>query len=550
MLNKKLFILNLILFIFISLSGEIRAQGTLKPQKPKLIVGIVVEQMRYDFIERYWDKYQSGGFKKLYKGGMVFNNARYNHLFPQRGVSHATISTGTTPSFHGIISTHWFDRKRKLPVYCVQDNKARTIGSDSHEGRRSARFLATTTVADELKLTTVGKSKTISIAFPDCASILSAGHTGKAYWFDERAGAWITNNKYESSLPQWIKAFNNEFLPDLYLTKTWETVLPIGKYTESLRDNSNYEKGFLDEYKTFPYELSRINKRMREYSLLKMTPFANTFTKDFAIKAIQNEELGKDKFTDYLMLGFSATHEIGKIFGPESVEVQDAFLRLDRDIAHLITFLDSYMGRENYLIYLTSDHGTKYTSQYLEDKNLPAGHFNQGTAVSLLKAYLRNKFGQSEWIMNYKNQQFYIDRRLLDSKNVSYEKLEKMSVELLKEFTGVANVIGASALQNTDMNKYPQSYIQNSYYFMRSGDIIMNLLPGWTENLDYRTYNSFYDYDAHVPLIWYGWKMPHKIINSKINMTDIAPTISTILNVSPPNGCTGEAIKEISKVLE
>jgi len=541
----------ILLFIIIfSLAEEINAQGTTTPFRPKLIIGIVVEQMRYDYIERYWEKYENGGFKKLYKGGMVFNNARYNHLFAQQGVSHATIATGTTPSFHGIIGTNWYDTKRNLPVYCVQDENARTVGSDSFEGKRSAKYLETTTMGDEILLSTSGKSKVVSIAFADCSSILSAGHTGKAFWFDERSGAWISNNQYMTELPNWVTNMNNEFLPDLYLTKTWNTVLPIEKYTESQADDSKYEAGYLGEYKTFPHELSRLNKSMREYSLLKMTPFANTFTKDFAIKAIAEEQLGKDEYTDLLMLSFSGTHEIGKIFGPESIEVEDAFLRFDRDLAHFIMFLDSYLGKDNYLIYLTSDHGTKYSSAYLEDKGLPSGHFNQGTAISLLKAYLRNKYGNSEWVKTYSNQQFYLDRLLIESKKLSYSIIEADAIELLKEFTGVANVLGSSKIQAEDMNRFPQNYIQNSYYFGRSGDIIMNLLPGWSENVKERTYNSFYNYDAHVPLIWYGWKVNHQIVNRNINMTDIAPTITSILNVATPNGCTGVPIQEFTDVLK
>lgn len=545
--TKKIFLFFIISSLFVTICFS---QGTVKPNRPKLIIGIIIEQMRYDNIERYWEKYENGGFKKLYKNGMVYNNARYNHLFVQQGVSHATISTGTTPSFHGIIGTNWYDTKKKLPVYCVQDEKPFTTGSESFEGKRSAQYLESTTLGDEIILSTSKKSKVISISMSDCSSILSVGNLGKAFWFDDRAGAWITNSLYMTKLPQWVSDFNNEFLPDLYLTKTWETVLPIGKYTESQVDDSKYELGFLNEYKTFPYELSRLNKQMREYSLLKMTPFANLFTKDFVIKAIQSEDLGKDEYTDLLLVSFSATHEIGKLFGPESIEVEDAFLRLDRDLAHLLMYLDSSLGSDNYLIYLTSSHGSMQTKAYMEDLGLPSGFFNQGTAISLLKAYLRNKFGNEAWVKTYSNQQFYLDRELIETKKMSYNTIEKEAVELLKEFTGVANIVPASKMQDEDFNKYPQTYIQNSYYYGRSGDILINLLPGWTENLKERTYNSFYEYDAHVPLIWYGWKVKPQFVNRSVNMTDIAPTISTLLNVSSPSACTGKALEEFDKLKE
>ncbi len=548
--NIKKYYLFLIIFSVLFFSCiKIFAQGTIKPYRPKLIIGIVVEQMRYDYIERYWEKYESGGFKKLYNGGMICNQAHYNHLFVQAGVSHATISTGSTPSVHGIIGTNWYDVKKNSQVYCVQDEKPFTMGSDSYEGRRSAQYLESTTFAEELLLSTSKKSKAISISVSDYASILSIGNLGTAFWFDERAGAWITNSNYVSELPKWVTDFNNEFLPDLYLTKTWNTILPIEKYTESQADDSKLEQGFLNEYKTFPYELSRLNKQMREYSLLKMTPFSNLLTKDFAIKAIQSENLGKDDYTDLLLLNFSATHEIGKLFGPESIEVEDAFLRLDRDLAHLIMFLDSFVGNENYLIYFTSSHGSQYSTAYLEEMKMPTGFFNQGTAISLLKAYLRNKFGNDAWVLSYSNQQFYFDRRLIENKKMSYSTIEKESIELLKEFTGVANVVGASNLQDNDLNKYPFNFIQNSYYYGRSGDILINLLPNWSENVKDRTYNSFYSYNAHVPLIWYGWKITPQIINRKIEMTDIAPTISTLLNVAMPSGATGKPIEEFEKIM-
>ncbi len=529
--------------------GFAQKSKSIPSEKPKLVIGIIVDMMRYDYIYRYWDKFETDGFKRLINEGTFCKNANYNYLFTQTGAGHATIFTGTTPSYHGIISNSWYLRLKDKIVYCTEDDKVKTVGSDSNEGQASPKHLLTTNLGDELKLSNKQKSKVIGIALKSYASILSAGHSADAaYWFDNKTGNWITSSFYQDSLPGWVKEFNNKKFPDLYIQREWLTLLPIEQYTESLEDDNPYEAGFGKQLRTFPHNLNNLKKITTRYNILKSTPFGNTLTKDFAIAAIVNEELGKDQYTDLLVCSFSSTDYVGHLFGPTSIEVEDIYLRLDKEIAHFLNFIDDYIGKENVLLFLTADHGAVNIPQYLKDLKIPAGYFNNKSAITLLKAYLNAIYGQGEWVSAYNEQQLYLNHNLIEDSKISLEEIQTNTAQFIIQFTGVANAITATTLQTTNFTKGIFEKMQNSYNQKRSGDVIINLEPGWLEQTEMSTsHNTAYRYDTHVPLIWYGWKINRSIITRPILITDIAPTIATFLNISFPNGCTGEPIRELTE---
>jgi len=540
-MGKKIGFLFLLFIIVISVYSQ--------PPKPKLIIGIVVEQMRYDFLERYWEKYDLNGFKAIINGGLYYRNATHNYMFAQTGSGHASISTGTTPSQHGIVSTYWYDTKKKEYIYCAADKNTHTVGSSSKEGNMSPINLLSTTIGDELLLASMQRSKVISVALTDCASIFMGGHTANAaYWFDKQSGNMISSSHYLERLPSWVEDFNYSRYADFYLTKDWNTAISINEYWESMPDNNVYEKGFDGGRKIFPYKLEEIHKETPGYDFFTQTPFANTLIAKFAMEAIKNEQLGKDAITDYLTISFSATQNLGTDFGPRSIEMEDMYIRLDMDIYNLLDFIDKEVGIENTLIYLTSDHGTNDYPNYLKDNGLPAGTFNYKTAFSLLKVYLSALYGREEWVLAYVNQQFYLDRDLLEDKKMSLNPIQADAARLLLQFTGVSNVVPASDLKTqTFANQYVQS-MQNSYYEKRSGDVIINLENGWVEDGENAiSYNSPYSYDTHVPLIWYGWKIKPANCYRKINISDIAPTISAILSIPFPSACTGTPLEEVIK---
>jgi predicted AlkP superfamily pyrophosphatase or phosphodiesterase len=518
-------------------------------EKPGLIIGIVIDQMRYDYIYRYWDKYSEGGIKKMIGSGTFCKDASYDYLINETATGYATIATGALPSHHGIISSTWYESLPNRVVYCVEDDRINTVGGGYEAGRYSPSKLLASTIGDELKLTNNLRSKVIGIAFEDCAAIFSAGHAADyAFWYDSERGNWITSSYYVDSLPSWVEEFNAMRLPDTYLARTWETLLPLSEYTESTSDTSALEKGF-DGRNVFPYDLKKISAKRRnerDYSIIKYSPYGNTYTKDFAIATIVNEELGQDEYTDFLTVGFSTNEYIGVRFGPNSVEMEDIMLRLDREIEHFLKFIDEYVGEENTLIFLTADHGISHQPGYLEGYRIPSGEFNPLAALSLLQSYLNVIYGKGDWFKFYYAQQLYLNQELIEDSRLSLAEVQEKVVQFMIQFQGISNAVSSHTLQTTSFSDGIFKKIQNGFHQKRSGDVLINLAPGWVEKIsDNESYHSSYLVDSHVPLIWYGWKIGHATINRPVHQTDIAATLSHFLDISRPNSATGEVILEL-----
>jgi predicted AlkP superfamily pyrophosphatase or phosphodiesterase len=522
---------------------------TIPPEKPRIIVGIVVSQLRYDYIQRFWDKLDENGIRLLVNRGTSCKNTSFNYLFSQQGVGHASIATGTTPSDHGIVGREWYLYLQDKIEQSTEDQQHKAVGGDVDNGRYSPKNLMCTTFSDELRLSNNFKSKVFSVSTDPAPGIFSAGHTGNgAYWFDKRTGNWITSTYYADSLPGWVNEFNAKRFPDIYLKEEWNTLVPIESYTESLPDKNKYETGFKGQV-TFPYlleDLSEVKKNKLDYSLLDKTPFGNTYTKDFASTLIVNENLGQDDITDVLTICFTAMENIGSLFGPNSVEVEDAFLRLDKEIAHFLAFLDDQVGKENALVFFTSDHGVAQIPSYLSDNKIPAGYFNQNGALSLLTSALNNTYGKGDWIRAYHAQQVYLNHTLIEDSKLSLTEMQDYVAQFLLQFTGVANTITAHTLQTANFTEGVYRKIQNSYNQKRSGDVIINLKAGWVEKNEVSTGGtSSYSYDSRIPLIWYGWKVGRGSITRPVDIIDIAPTLSTFLNITFPNSCTGSPVFEL-----
>lgn len=519
------------------------------PEKPKIIVGVVVSQMRYDYIQRFWDKLDENGIKQLVNRGTLCRNTSFNYLFSQQGVGHATIATGTTPSDHGIVGGEWYLYLQDRIERSTEDLQQKAVGGDFDNGHYSPRNLMSTTFSDELRLSNNFRSKVFAVSMEPPPGIFLAGHTANgSYWFDPRTGNWITSTYYTDSLPRWVNEFNAKQFPGIYLKETWNPVFPLDQYTESLPDQNKYETG-LNGQITFPYileEISEVKRKKLDYSFLNKTPFGNTYTKDFAVNLIVNEGLGADEHTDVLFICLTALENIGSLFGPNSVEVEDAFLRLDREIAHFLSFLDEQVGKENALVFLTSDHGVAQIPAYLSDNKIPAGYFNHTGAISLLTSALNNKYGRGEWVKAYHAQQIYLNHTLIEDSKLSLIEMQDYVAQFMLQFSGVANTITAQTLQTANFTDGVFKKIQNSYNQKRSGDVIINLKAGWVEKNDASTGGtSSYTYDSRIPLIWYGWKIGRGSITRKIDIIDIAPTISSFLNIAYPNACMGSPIFEL-----
>jgi len=517
------------------------------PEKPKLVIGIIVSNMRGDIIQRYNNNLCEEGIKMLAENGKNCLYTRFNYLISGDGIAQATILTGANPSVHGIVGREWYEILKENVIGSIEDENYKTIGGSYDAGRYSPSKLLTTTFADELRLATNFKSKVFSVSMDATHSIFGGGHTANAvYWYDVSTGNFVSSSFYINNLPDWVNEFNNKKFSDIYIEKIWEPLLPIEKYNTILPDNNQYEEGFKGK-NSFPYnisELSKVNKRKYDYEILKMTPFGNNLLKDFATSLIVSEELGKDDFTDFLMISFTATEYIGKLFGYYSIEFEDALLRLDRDIAHFIKFVENYIGKENVLIFLTSDKGIAPTPKFLSENKMPSGYFNSNGAMSLLNIALNNIYGKGKWIKGYHAQQIYLNKTLIEDSKLSLKDFQEYVAQFMLQFTGVANAIPSYILQRVEYNDGILKKIQNSFNPKTGGDVIIVLKPGWVEK-NTTSLPSQSAFDEGIPLIWYGWKINRGILYKLVDLTDIAPTISSILQISSPNGCTGRPIFEI-----
>ncbi|MEZ4999241.1 MAG: alkaline phosphatase family protein [Bacteroidales bacterium] len=485
---KKLFLATL----FSSVTAvSIHPQGAyIPPDKPKLVVAIVIEQFRYDYMDKYWDKFSDGGFKRLVNEGTFCKNASYDFFFTQSAPAIATLATGTDPRFHGIIADNWYHSLRDEIIYCTADSEVDPVGGSFERGLQSPANLLPSTFGDELKLATNGKSKVFGIGMKDFSAILSAGHAADAaYWYDDKTGSWMSSTHYLDSLPVWVNNFNAMALPDTYLDSEWRTLLPLSEYTRCLPDTNIYEDG-INGRSVFPYDISRISKtgqgsllkKKFDYSILGTIPAGNTFTNDFAIRLIEEEGLGMDEITDYLSVTFSVTDELADRFGPSSVEMADAILRFDQELAHFIDYLNEKIGKKNVLIYLTSAHGVAEIPGVLNAQKIPAGHFRQNQAITLLRSYLNIMYGEGNWVKGYYEKQVYLNHSLIEDARISLEDIQSTAARFMTQFTGVANAVSGTVIENNDFTRGHFRKIRNSYDPSRSGDIIINLKPGWVEN--------------------------------------------------------------------
>lgn len=528
-----------LLITSVSLLQICAAQSKNAPDKPKLVVGIVVDQMRYDFIWKFWNLYGDGGFKRLVSDGYLCRNTHYNYMLTTTAPGHASIYTGTTPAMHGIIENGWFDRGSGSEVYVMTDPKSNTVGNAVSSASASPFRLLTTTITDELKMAS-RNSKVIGIAIKDRASILPAGHSPDgAFWFDSKTGNWISSTWYMKQLPSWLEQFNASSKRDNYMTTDWKLLLPRKAYTMCSNDTVIHESPWKDELlPVFPHKMIK-----GRYDLISNSPFGNTMTKDIAIEAIKAEQLGKHAETDFLCISFSSTDMIGHAFGPNSLETADCYARLDRDLEALLNFLDEYVGRHNTLIFLSADHGVAINPLLANDEHLSGSFMETDTLIVKANRFLSSTFGAGNWIEGGSSQQLYLNYSLISKSKLSKEAVSAKTIDFLSTQPGIL-CVNAPGYGYSNCAPYIQQSMMNGYYPARSGDILYSLEPGWVEwhSTKGTSHGTVFAYDQHVPLIWYGWKIAHGTTVDPIAISDIAPTISNWLNIPFPSGCTGQPI--------
>lgn len=517
--------------------------------KPKLVVGIVIDQMRYDYIYRYWDKYGNDGFKRLVNEGFFCRNTNFNYVPTYTGPGHASVYTGTTPAVHGIIANDWYDKTKGKNMYCVQDDNVNGVGTNASEGKRSPVNMLTTTITDELRISSTMKSKVIGIALKDRSAILPAGHTANAaYWYDGSVGGFITSTYYMKELPVWVQAFNKQELAKKYMSQPWNTLLPIDQYTESVPDDNNYE--FIAKGETrpvFPHNLPDLMKANGGLNMIRSTPFGNSLTKDFAIETIKSENLGKSTATDFLAVSFSSPDYIGHAYGPNSVEQEDDYIRLDKDLGEFLKFLDTQIGKNNVLVFLTADHAAPQVPAYLMDLKIPAGYIDEAKIEDTLKKYLLKNFGDT-LVLSFSNQQIFLNQKLIAEKKLNVQQVEESVASFIQNLPAVSEVLTAVTLNNSQFTEGSRYLMQKGFNAKRSGDVLVNYQPSWVDFPHYgTTHGSPYSYDTHVPLLFYGWNIQHGSSSEQVYITDVAATLAMMLNIQFPNGCTGKPISFLVK---
>lgn len=517
---------------------------------PKLVVGIVVDQMRYDYLTRFEYRFGEGGFKRMMNEGFNCKNNHFNYVPTYTGPGHASIFTGTTPKYHGVISNNWYDKDIKQAVYCAGDDSVASVGTEDVSGQMSPHRMKTTSFADENRLFTQMRGKSIGISLKDRGAILPAGHSANAaYWFQGKLeGKFITSTYYMAELPNWVKAYNNGGSVAKYM-KEWNTLYDIKTYTESGNDVNDFESGFRGkETASFPYDLKALSMENGGFDILKTTPYGNSIVTDFAIAAIDGEGLGKDNITDVLTVSYSSTDYVGHNFGANSKEIQDTYLRLDQDLKRLFEALDTKVGKGEYTVFLTADHGAVHVPAYLQSVKIPADYVNSNYEKQMFNNFMFNNYKSTELIENVSNNQIFLNHAKLKELNLNLSEVQNAIVHEIIKYKSIDKAYSSSVFLTTSFTTGIEELLQNGFNQKRSGDVVYVDNPA---TISYSrtgsTHGSGFNYDTHIPLLFYGKGINKGSTYQKTKIVDIAPTISALLGISFPNGNTGNPIEAVLK---
>jgi len=544
----KNFVAALLLFFIPAFSLMAQPRPNTATQKPKLVVGIVIDQMRWDYLYRFEKLYGPDGFKRILSQGYSFENTLVPYTPTYTAAGHTCVYTGSVPAIHGIVGNDWFEKSIDRGMYCAGDSTVSSVGSTTAAGKMSPRNMWTTTVTDELRLSNNFKSKVIGISLKDRGSILPAGHSANAaYWYDDAVGKFISSTYYMKDLPKWVKDFNDTDPVSKLMATDWELLRDKSNYTQAENDENAYESLIPGEKTvSFPHKLSALTTT--RFSALRYTPQGASYSFDFAKAAVDNEGLGKGNYTDFLALSISSTDYIGHNFGPNSLEIEDAYARLDKDLGDFLKYLDLRLGKGNYLFFLTADHAAAHVPGFLKEHNLPGGLYDDYTMMKEINIKVDSIYGIKNAIKRSYNYQFYLDDKLIEQSGKDAAAIKATIVKLLKKYPVVVYAFETEKLAETTMNETQKRMMSNGFNPQRSGDIQFTVKPNYFDHGSKgTTHGAWNPYDAHIPLLWFGWNIKPGETNREVYMTDIAPTISAMLNIQMPSGNVGKALTELVK---
>ncbi|AMO19106.1 alkaline phosphatase family protein [Flavobacterium columnare NBRC 100251 = ATCC 23463] len=514
-------------------------------KRPKLVVGIVVDQMKMEYLNRFYSDFSENGFKRLLRDGFTYHNMHYNYMPTFTGPGHASIYTGTTPAIHGIVGNEWFNKATGKNLYCTDDTDVSTVGNGTEqEGKMSPKILQASTITDELKLSTNFKGKVIGVSVKDRGAILPAGHFADwAFWFS-KTGNFISSTFYGKSLPSWVTQFNNEKNYEKYVNQNWDLLKDKTAYNESLPDDNPYEGKLNKKQAFFPYSLSELTKP-GDVGILRTTPFGNNFLADFAQKTIENEQLGKDEDTDFLTVSFSATDYIGHMYGPRSIELQDTYLRLDQTLASFLQYLDLNVGKDNYLLFLTADHAGAENVMHLKDNRYDVEDTNEKNIEHAIAEFTKTQFGENLLVL-YDSFNVFLDKAKIKEKGLELSKVKNAVKEFLYTQKHVKRVYDENEIIAGSVADNYLNFVSKGYDPVQNGELIIVDKPAY---MQYQTtgtsHGSPYSYDTHVPCLFYGWGIKKGENFDKKDITQIAPTLALKLKTTLPNSTDAIPLTEI-----
>lgn len=529
-----------------------RAQKPVKESNtithPKLVVGIVVDQMRWDYLTRYYPLFQAnGGFRRMLGEGFSFDNTQIPYVPTVTACGHTCVYTGSIPALHGIVGNNWWDNRLQKGMYCSEDKSVKGVGSKTEEdGQMSPKNMLTTSVCDELRLASNFASKVIGIAIKDRGAILPAGHSANAaYWYESKTGNFISSTYYMNELPGWVQQFNGRKLPDSLYRLGWKTALPAATYSlYSSADDKAYEsKPFGKEALGFPYDLTKFVGK--DYSKISSTPWGNTLTAEMAKAAVVAEKLGQGTATDFLAVSFSSPDYIGHSFGPNSWENADDYVRLDQELGKLFQFLDAQVGAKAYTVFLTADHAVAHIPGYLKENRIPGGLLDMSGMMKDMNLQIKQRYGVENAIASIMNEQVYLSRKRLDTSKADVLEIKNFIVQYLLKEENITHAFVSDDILITPLPKVIREMYANGYHPSRSGDVSFIPKPGYFIGGNTgTTHGSPFQYDTHIPLLWYGWGIKKGSSNKMVYMTDIAPTVAALLRIQAPNGNVGNVLED------
>lgn len=511
---------------------------------PRLLVNIVVSSMHADDLDKYSANFSSGGFRRLMNNGAWFTNASYDYMQTTTPVSLATISTGAMPSVHGVVADRWFDYVGNKQVMLIDDKKEQSVNYSGGSGGYSPRNLTAQTLS-EVVAQSNSKSHVATIAIEPLSAIVMAGKAGDVYWMETLQTAWTTSSYYTKELPAWIADYNRNEVNQTHMIKRWTPLLAYDDYRncqvsciEDLKSNSNKRIDFIGVDET-----SAKTRISDDYDQMCFTPAGNSALLSFAKQVITKNEMGKDEVIDVLNIVLDTPRKISSRFGPESVEYEDMLYRLDRDLEDFISYImTQVIDPQHIVISLTSDHGTSpsYNSPGMEQER-----FNIRQAEVITNAFIGAQHGNGEWILGCIDNAIYLNHNLIYEKGLSITEMQNDVAMFVMQLRGVSHAMSAEAMRGSYFGSGYGRKIQNGFYPRRSGDVIINLMPGWIEENDKErsSSGSMYRYDTQVPLIIFGGGVTRGKVADKVDITSLATTLSHIIGVSTPSAAEGEMLK-------